>query len=157
MDILVSFKENWYPIQDIVVSAGNFTLKTIVGQLQLKRDGKVLWLAQILPAEEPKHFADPSEPENRSFTALEIAPQINSNYSTANSPEDPLEARLKAQLATIESLQQELNARIDLNTELEQKCFKLEHRTAIAEQRLELVYKYLATINIKPQDIYRLK
>jgi hypothetical protein len=167
MDILVSFKDNWYPVQDIVVSVGNFTLKTIVGQLQIRRDSKVLWLAQILPVEEPKNFTDSSEPGDSPFTALEIAPQsqlstqIRSNYSspksTAKPPENPIDVRVKEQLAAIEQLQQELNARIDLNTELEQKCFKLEHRTAIAEQRLEIVYKYLATININPQDIYRLK
>jgi hypothetical protein len=168
MDILVSFKDNWYPIQDIVVSAGNFTLKTIVGQLSLKRDGKVLWLAQIVPAEQSTHFTDPSEPaDNSTFTALETAPQpklstrIGANYSstklTIKPPEHPLEVQVREQLAAIEELQQKLNAQIDANSELEQKCFKLEHRAAIAEQRLEIVYKYLATININPQDIYRVK
>jgi hypothetical protein len=167
MDILVSFKDNWYPIQDIVVSVGNFTLKTIVGQLQIERDSKVLWLAQIVPAEEPPDFTDPSEQGDGLFTALSGSPQsrlsrqTRLNYSstklTVNPPENPLEVQVKAQSATIEELQQALTDRIDQNTKLEQKCVKLEHRATIAEQRLEIVYKYLATIDIKPQDIYRVK
>jgi hypothetical protein len=166
MDILVSFKDNWYPIQDIVVSAGNFTIKTIAGQLLLKRDGKALWLAQII--EEKSTNLDQNDRSlARTTTDLktlqsEFFPEVRSGYSTTiqsiakdrdNLPEVPIQQPS----TTIAELQQKLNAQLESNAKIEEKCKKLKQRVSIAEQRLEVVYKYLAKIGIDPQDIYRVK
>jgi hypothetical protein len=50
-----------------------------------------------------------------------------------------------------------LNAQLESNAEIKQKYKKWKQRASIAEQRLEVVYKYLAKLGINPQDIYQLK
>jgi hypothetical protein len=181
MDILVRFKDNWYPIQDIVVSAGNFTIKTIAGQLLLNRDGKALWLAQIV---EEKSI-DPKQndrPVPSTFTDLktsqtEFFPEVHwrslspgesscstATQSLASLPEVIVEDRenltevlTQSPSTTIEELQQKLNAQLESNAEIQAKYKKMKQRASIAEQRLEVVYKYLAKLGISPQDIYQLK
>jgi hypothetical protein len=166
MDILVSFKENWYPIQDIVVSAGNFTIKTIAGQLLLKRDDKALWLAQIV--EERATDSNPNlQPTSGTLPNIqqppaEFFPEIRSSYfltqqSIGKDLTRPAEVLLQSPSTTIEELEQKLNAQLALNAEIKAKYQKLKQRTSIAEQRLEVVYKYLAKIGISPQDIYQVK
>jgi hypothetical protein len=49
LNILVQVKDNWYPVQNIVIDAGNFIIKTLVGQICISRSEKMLWLAQITP------------------------------------------------------------------------------------------------------------
>jgi hypothetical protein len=171
MDILVSFKDNWYPIQDIVVSAGNFTIKTIAGQLLLKRDGKALWLGQIVQ-ENSTNSSLNLQPVSGSFTnsqksPTEFFPEVRSSYSPtkqslASLPEviakdrnNPVEVTFESPSITIEELQQKLDAQLESNAEIKEKYKKLKQRSSIAEQRLEVVYKYLAKVGINPQDIYR--
>jgi hypothetical protein len=159
MDILVSFKENWYPIQDIVISAGNFYIKTIAGQLELRRDAKVLWLSQIV--EEKSTNPDRGDlVASSNLTDLkthqgEFLPEIRSNSATAT--QVIVEDIIPAPSLSIEELQQTLNDRLESNTKLQEKYNKLKRRAWIAEQRLEVIYKYLATIGINPQDIYQVK
>ncbi len=166
MDILVSFKDNWYPIQDIVVSAGNFTIKTITGQLLLKRDEKALWLAQII--EDKSTSLDQN---NRSLSAIgtdlktlqvDFLPEIRSTYSTAiqsnvKEQQNISEVPTQSTSATIAELQQKLTEQLESNAIITGKYKKLKQRVSIAEQRLEVVYKYLAKVGIDPQDIYRVK
>jgi hypothetical protein len=167
MDILVSFKDNWYPIQDIVVSAGNFTIKTIAGQLLLKRDGKALWLGQIVEAKSINP-AQNDRVTSSTFTDLkthqsEFSPEVHwpslspgaSNHPTVT--QASVEDLIPAPSLSIEELQQTLNDRLEANAKLQEKYNKLKRRAWIAEQRLEVIYKYLATIGINPQDIYQLK
>jgi hypothetical protein len=165
MDILVSFKDNWYPIQDIVVSGGNFTIKTIAGQLLVKRDGKALWLAQIAEGKSSDSTLN-LQPASGTFTDLqtprtEFFPQTRSDYSPTQLMEktqaNPAEVIAQPELVTIEDLHQQLAIQAKLNAEITAKYHDCKHRASIAEQRLEVVYKYLAKIGINPQDIYRLK
>ncbi len=172
MDILVSFKDNWYPIQDIVVSAGNFTIKTIAGQLLLKRDGKALWLGQIVE-ERSTDSTQNIQPLSGTSVDLQASqpesfPEVRSSYSSTQSlaslPEviakerdNQVAVMLQSEPITIEQLQQQLNAQLESNAKIKEKYKKLKQRTSIAEQRLEVVYKYLAKLGINPQDIYQLK
>jgi hypothetical protein len=173
MDILVSFKDNWYPIQDIVVSAGNFTIKTIAGQFLLKRDGKALWLAQMVEGKsiDPNQidrsvastFTDLKTsqtefPHETGSICLTATQSLASQRSViAEDRDNPAEVLIESPSISIEELQQKLNTQLESNAKLREKYDKLKQRVSIAEQRLEVVYKYLAKIGIDPQDIYRVK
>jgi hypothetical protein len=165
MDILVSFKDNWYPIQDIVISAGNFYIKTIAGQLELRRDDKALWLAQIVD-EKSNNSTLNIQPisgtlVNPQTHQLELSPEVRSSYSSTQSitkeRDLPAAVPIQAPPITIEDLQQQLNAQLESNAEIKQKYKKWKQRASISEQRLEVVYKYLAKLGISPQDIYQVK
>jgi hypothetical protein len=165
MDILVSFKDNWYPIQDIVISAGNFYIKTIAGQLELRRDHKALWLSQIVE-EKSNNSTLNIQPVsgtlvNPQISQLELSPEVRSSYSSTQSitkeRENPAEVLVQTPPITIEDLQQQLNAQVQSNAEIKQKYKKWKQRASISEQRLEVVYKYLAKLGISPQDIYRVE
>jgi hypothetical protein len=165
MDILVSFKDNWYPIQDIVISAGNFYIKTIAGQLELRRDDKALWLSQIVEEKSNNStlniqpvsgtLVNPQTPQ------LELSPEVRSSYSSTQSitkeREKPAEVVVQTPPITIEELQQQLNAQLQSNAEIKQKYKKWKQRASISEQRLEVVYKYLDKLGISPKDIYQVK
>jgi hypothetical protein len=166
MDILVSFKDNWYPIQDIVVSAGNFTIKTIAGQLLLKRDGKALWLGQIVEEKSINtsqiDLVEPGTFMDLKTHKTEFSPEVRSERTTgtqaiAEERDQQSEVLNQSPSISIEELQQKLNDRLESNAKLQEKYNKLKRRASIAEQRLEVIYKYLATIGINPQDIYQLK
>ena len=165
MEILVSFKNNWYPVQNITVNAGTFTIKTIAGQFALKRDGKVLWLAQIMqeqiaitsvdvqPQLIPAVATSPAEPEidNQIYTRsipVELAQKIHQKHSEIN----PDRA-----WSMIKELEQKLQAQIKLTTETQAKFNELEQRATIAEQRLQVVYKQLQSAGIDPQQIHSVK
>jgi hypothetical protein len=160
MDILVSFKNNWYPVQNITVNAGTFTIKTIAGQIVLKRDGKVLWLAQIqeqiagmtgnlqsgsIPA---TAAPIPTMTELNSQSSADLSQKIQQKQSEINAD--------KA-WSIIKKLEEKLQFQIKLNAEAEDKFTQLENRAIIAEQRLQVVYKYLQEIGVNPQDIYHNK
>jgi hypothetical protein len=161
MDILVSFKNNWYPVQNINVNGGTYTIKTIAGQLILKRDDKVLWLAQtmqpqgatgnlqqeVIPAtvaQAPTATGLNSQSYTKSLSA-DLAKKIQQKQSEIN----PDQAWVM-----IKNLEQKLQSQIKLNTEIEEKFNQLEHRAIIAEQRLQVVHNYLQEIGVNPQSIY---
>jgi hypothetical protein len=155
MDILVSFKNNWYPVQNINVNSGNYTIKTIAGQLLLKRDDKVLWLAQYAqPQQNPDSQSIQSEPATAPLEAglktqilsADLAIKIQQKQSQV----DPDRIRL-----IIQELEQKLKFQIQLNQEIEVKVDELEQRSNIAEQRLQVVYKFLAEKGIDREEIYR--
>jgi hypothetical protein len=158
MDILVSYKNSWYPVQNINVSAGIFTIKTIAGQIVLKRDGKVLWLAQIMQ-EHATGATGNLQPVATSTTSAQIPRTAALDLSTS----DDLAKKIQQKQSEIDpdrawsmikKLEQKLQNQIKLNTEIEQKFDQLEHRAVIAEQRLKIIYKYLQEIGVNPQDIY---
>jgi hypothetical protein len=169
MDILLSFKDNWYPIQSINVSAGIFTIKTIAGQLTLKRDAKVLWLAQ-------RHQDTGSDSPNISpnvwrDTAPDTSPKSATNVATATKDQDCTEllsgnlakkiqekqSKLDPERARsmISELEQKLQAQTKINQETEAKFKELENRANIAEQRLQIIYKFLEKAGIDRKDIYK--
>ena len=157
MDILVSFKNNWYPIQNINVNTGNYTIKTIAGQLLLNRDDKVLWLAQYAqpqqisdsPAIQPEPTTAPLPSDiglKSQIPSADLARKIQQKQSKV----DPDQVRL-----IIQELKEKLKFQIQLNQEIESKVDELAQRANIAEQRLEIVYKFLADKGIDRNAIYR--
>ncbi|AFY96166.1 hypothetical protein [Chamaesiphon minutus] len=159
MNILVSFKSSWYPVQNINVNAGTFTIKTIAGQLVLKRDDKVLWLAQVMQ-ESLRNTTDihQSKPTPKSSESLTVIDELNRHASTE------LSEKIQSKTSTIEpenawpmikQLEEKLQAQIKLNSELEEKFDRSESRATIAEQRLQIVYKYLQDSGIDPREIYK--
>jgi hypothetical protein len=158
MDVLVSFKNNWYPVQNITVNAGTFTIKTIAGQIVLNRDGKVLWLAQIMQ----EQIAMPTANIQPAFTpVMPVETQVKSQPLSADLAQKiqqkQSEINADKAWAIIKKLESKLQAQIKLNTETQDKFTQLENRAIIAEQRLEIIYKHLQQIGIDPQDIYNRK
>jgi hypothetical protein len=153
MNILVSFKNSWYPVQNITVAGGTFTIKTIAGQLILKRDDKVLWLAQNMSdrAEttgiQPEAAATASLPTiarlDRHVSA-DLAKKIQQKHSEIN----PDQA-----WSMIKKLEQKLQAQIKVNSELEARFDRLTKRSKIVEQRLQIFDNYLKQIGVDPQDL----
>ncbi len=162
MDILVNFKNNWYPVQNISVSAGTFTIKTIAGQLTLKRDDKVLWLAQIMQEQLATASGDTrlaaTESSSDRSSAIVEGNQPDSSTSLARKIQQK-QATLNSDRAwqMIKELEKKLQAQIEIATELEQKCTRAEQRTVIAEQRLQILHKQLHHMGIDPRDIYAKK
>jgi hypothetical protein len=160
MDILVNFKGSWYPVQNINVSAGTFTIKTIAGQLVLKRDNKVLWLAQIVQEhstmlsttvaqkQSGEKFSAPIDELNSHLYSTSLAKKIQQKQSTINADQA---------WKIIKELERKLQAQIERVTELEEKYVTSEQRATIAEQRLQMVHKYLQHIGTDPRDIYAQK
>ncbi len=162
MDILVSFKNNWYPVQNIVVSAGTFTIKTIAGQLVLKRDDKVLWLAQIMQENmritadlQPKIASSEQDSEPRSEAQVKIGFEIQPSVNLVKKiQQKQLEINPDQSWSMIKQLEQKLQAQIKSNRELSDKFNHLESRAIVAEQRLQIIYRYLEEIGVEPRDIY---
>jgi hypothetical protein len=156
MDILVSLKDNWYPVQDINVHGGTFTIKTIAGQLVLKRDNKVLWLAQIMQESETANAN--ANIQHGSVNVDRIVPESSPSNSSANlaSKIQQKQAELNSDQGwkIIKELEQKLQTQIKLCREAEDKLNQAEPRTMIAEQRLKVVHDYLDRIGVNSQDIY---
>ncbi len=154
LDVLVNFKDNWYPVQNIIVNAGIFTIKTIAGQLVLNRNEKVLWLAQIMPKNAAAGNIQQPIPT--------IVAQTPAMVGT-NPPADLAQKIHQKQLEInpdqawliIKKLEQKLQAQIKLTREVEDKFTRLENRATIAEQKLQIACNYLQKIGINPRDIYQ--
>ena len=163
MDILVSFKNNWYPVQNINVNAGTFTIKTIAGQFAVKRDKKVLWLAQIMQEQTPITTIDVQPQPISTVATSPAAPAFDDRIYALSIPADLAQKIHQKQSEInpdrawpmIKDLEQKLQAQIKLNTETQAKFNELEQRATIAEQRLQLVYQQLQPIGINPNQIYK--
>ena len=157
MDILVNFKHNWYPVQNIIVNAGIFTIKTIAGQLELNREDRVLWLAQNV-SDSSNTTGNLSHPI--STTAAEQPPVTSglNSPSPANLAKKIHQKQLEIQpdraWSIIKKLEQQLHEQVQATTAAEDKANQLESRAVIAEQRLQIIYKYLQEIGVNPRDIY---
>ncbi|WP_146138341.1 hypothetical protein [Chamaesiphon polymorphus] len=158
MNILVSFKSSWYPVQNINVNAGTFTIKTIAGQLTLKRDDKVLWLAQAMQESVGNTGSHQPTPMPTSAESLTVVTELDRHVS------NELVKKIHSKTSTIEpdhawsmikQLEDKLQTQIKLTSELEEKIDRSESRATIAEQRLQIVYKYLQDSGIDPREIYK--
>ncbi len=148
MNILVRLNDNWYPIQNIVVEAGRFTIKTLPGQIDIKSSEQLLWLYQMPTAEN----ADAASLEGGEGTdAWDKAADVTDVRSTRSEimppvqPKVPsLEDRLKQQQrATIAAEERAMEAEQQLAL-AEQKIAALQRRiqilTAAAEARAEMLH-----------------
>ena len=158
MDILVNFKDNWYPVQGIHVNAGVFTIKTIAGQLALKRDSKVLWLAQSnqSQAAQSTQAALPAavEPVINKFDAQPYTRSISSDLAQ-KIQEKQLKVDPDRVMLIVHELEEKLKAQAQLNQETEAKFQELESRAIIAEQRLQIAYKFLDKAGFDRKALYQ--
>lgn len=175
MNILVNFKDNWYPVQNISLNAGTFTIKTIAGHLVLQREGKVLWLAQVMQEQssaptvnnrvESSSVAVNQAPKvtefNSQLSSTDLANKIQQKQSDIDSEQawnviEELEQKLQSEQAwkMIKELEKKIQSQIKLSTAMEDKLTRSEHRAIIAEQRLQMVHEYLHQIGVNPQDVY---
>ena len=158
MDILVNFKDNWYPVQGIVVNAGTFTIKTIAGQLVLKRDSKVLWLAQTNQSQIATDI-QATLPESFEPVATKIDAQPYTRSISTDLAQKIQEKQLKFDpdrvMLIISELEEKLKAQSKLNQETEAKFQALESRAIIAEQRLQIAYKFLDKAGFDRQALYK--
>ena len=146
LNILVRLKDNWYPILDINLHGGAFTIKTIAGQIVSKENTKVLWLNKIdqsLTAT-PAPEIQSSEPTRQ--LSGNLAQKIHQRKS---------EIKSEQAWAAIKILEDKLQVQITLYDEMVVKCDRAEHRAKIAEEKLRIAHKYLNKIGAKPQDVYR--
>jgi hypothetical protein len=177
MNILVNFKDNWYPVQNISLNAGTFTIKTIAGHLVLPRESKVLWLAQIMQEKpsaavtndrvESKSVIENSVPRiaglNTQISSTDITDKIQ-HQSEIDSKQawsviEDLEQKLQVEQAwtMIKELEKKLQSQIQISAAIEKKLTRSEHRAIIAEQRLQMVHEYLHKMGVNPQDVYGVK
>jgi hypothetical protein len=149
MNILVRLNDNWYPIQNIVVEAGRFTIKTLPGQIDIKSNEQLLWLYQMPTAENPE--ATSTLEGGEGTDAWDKAADVTDMRSTRSEimppapPKAPnLEAMLKQQQrATIAAEERAMEAEQQLAL-AEQKIAALQRRiqilTATAETPSEMLH-----------------
>ena len=137
--------------------SGVFTIGTIAGKLLLKRDDKVLWLAQRY--QESSVAVSTTVADSTVVAATEIESQPYSRSISADLAKKIQEKQLKVDpdrvMLMIKELEAKLETQIKLNQETTAKFQQLEHRANIAEQRLQIVYKFLDKAGIDRQNIYR--
>ncbi len=158
MDILVNFKDNWYPVQGIIVNAGTFTIKTIAGQLVLKRDSKVLWLAQSNQApialDSQAVLSESVEPVVSKIKTQPYSQSISGDLAR-KIQEKQLKVDPDRVMLIVHELEEKLKVQAKLNQETEAKFKELESRAIVAEQRLQIAYKFLDKAGFDRQALYR--
>jgi hypothetical protein len=127
MNILVRLNDNWYPIQNIMVEAGRFSIKTLPGQIDIKSNEQLLWLYQMPVADKVDETAlASSEGTDAWDQAADVMPtksEIISHPQPKAPPKAPdLETRLQQQQrATIAA---------------EERAMEAEQQLALAEQKI---------------------
>lgn len=173
MEILIRMKDNWYPIQNIFVHGGTFTVKTIAGQIALTANTRVLWIAQkgqeepAMTAIEAPVTVAKNTTDLSAATARELTPQPSSivhpptpNAAIGTTPQ-PIDrpanppAILLGESIAIAELQRHLHHQKHATAAAERRATKAEQRANIAEERLEIVYRYLRQIGVEPSQLYR--
>ncbi len=156
MDILVNLKDNWYPIRNINVHGGTFTIDTIAGQLILKRDSKVLWLAQIMQesAVISAPNLDPAPDLPQTGLKSQLQPKYSPTSLATKIQQKQSEINSDTAWTMIKKLEQKLQEQIKLCSEAEARFNRSEHRAILAEQQLKVIHRYLDSIGVNPQDIY---
>jgi hypothetical protein len=139
MNILINVKDNWYPVRNMTVHGGLFTIDTIAGKVTAKREERVLWLAQTNPEAPP------------------VGNEIETSEDTQiDRPAAAAQSQLRDKLhEKIEELEQRLTTQQQLYAELEEKLLLSQQLANISEKRLEVVHRYLAKQGISLQDVYR--
>jgi hypothetical protein len=148
MNILVRMKDNWYPVQDILIHAGTFTIKTLSGQLEISGNQQLLWLSQT-PVES-KTAVDQNDAWSKApEVAKDSGRQVAAQAAPAPQPPAPpspqqtileLETRLyKQQRATIAA---------------EQRAIQAEQQVALAEQKIAALNKQIQTLRLQANAVH---
>jgi hypothetical protein len=147
MNILVQLNDNWYPIQNIVVEAGSFTIKTLPGQITLKSNEQLLWLCQIPATEQPVVVVDGTDAWDRSPEVTDVRATRSELVIPPPPPKAPdWEARLyQQQRATIAA---------------EERAMEAEQQLALAEQKIAALQRRIQILTSSaetPSEMLRQK
>jgi hypothetical protein len=149
MNILVRLNDNWYPIQTILVEAGQFTIKTLPGQIDIKSNEQLLWLCQIPVAdkvEEPSTVdgAEGTDAWDQAADIVNMRP-VKSEVMLPPPKAPDLETRLQQQQrATIAAEERAMEAEQQLAL-AEQKITALQRRIRILSQAAETPSEMLSS------------
>jgi hypothetical protein len=151
MNILVRVKDNWYPVQDISIHAGTFTVKTLSGQLEVSGSQQVLWLSQR-PAETKAVAQPPAErtdgwdrevPVDKLPTPAPLAPK-------ATPIDPPAPPNLQQMVLDLESrLYKQQRATIAA----EQRAVAAEQQVALSEQKIAALQKQIHNLRLQTNPV----
>ena len=131
MSMLVQIKDNWYPVQNIVIDAGTFVIKTLVGQITISSHEQLLWLSQI-PVEKAAVAAGDDD-------AWSQSPEVQKESIRQDLPKMPLISTADINVPAPPAAQAQIK-------ELERKLYKQQRTTIIAEQRAVSAEQKLALL-----------
>jgi hypothetical protein len=130
MNILVRLNDNWYPIQNIVVEAGCFSIKTLPGQIDVKSNEPLLWLYQM-PATDKGDEASTAE-GGEGTDAWDQAADVTDIRLTKS---DMLSALPKAP-PKAPDLETRLKQQQRATIAAEERAMEAEQQLALAEQKI---------------------
>jgi hypothetical protein len=149
MNILVRLNDNWYPIQTILVEAGQFTIKTLPGQIDIKSNEQLLWLCQIPVADKVEELstvdgAEGTDAWDQAADIVNMRP-VKSEVMLPPPKAPDLETRLQQQQrATIAAEERAMEAEQQLAL-AEQKITALQRRIRILSQAAETPSEMLSS------------
>jgi hypothetical protein len=126
MNILVRLNDNWYPIQNIVVEAGRFTIKTLPGQIDIKSNEQLLWLYQMPTADKDETSTLEGGEGTDAWDKAADVTDVRSTRSEIMPPPPPKAPNLE------EMLKQQQRATIAA----EERAMEAEQQLALAEQKI---------------------
>jgi hypothetical protein len=133
MNMLVQIKGSWYPVQNIVIDAGAFVIKTLVGQIRISSHEQLLWLSQI-PVEDIDNAAATGNDD-----AWSKSPEVWKESIKQELPKMPLTSTVDVNVPAPPAAQAQIK-------ELERKLYKQQRATILAEQRAVSAEQRLALL-----------
>jgi hypothetical protein len=131
MNILVRLNDNWYPIQNIVVEAGRFTIKTLPGQIDIKSNEQLLWLYQMPTADKADETSAMTGTEGTD--AWDQAADVTNVRSAKSEILPNPQPKAPPKAPDLETrLQQQQRATIAA----EERAMEAEQQLALAEQKI---------------------
>jgi hypothetical protein len=131
MNMLVQIKDKWYPVQNIVIDAGIFVIKTLVGQIRISSHEQLLWLSQI-PVEDIAVVSGNDDAWSRS-------PEVWKESSKQELPKIAITSANEINVPAPPAAQAQIR-------ELERKLYKQQQATIVAEQRAMSAEQQLALL-----------
>jgi hypothetical protein len=132
MNMLVQIKGNWYPVQNIVIDAGTFVIKTLVGQIRISSHEQLLWLSQI-------PVADIEIATTGNDDAWSRSPEVWKESVKQDLPKMSLTSTVDMNVPAPPAAQAQIK-------ELERKLYKQQRATIVAEQRAVSAEQKLALL-----------
>jgi hypothetical protein len=141
MNILVRLNDNWYPIQNIVVEAGKFNIKTLPGQITLKSNEQLLWLCQIPSTEKTSEKSTATLSCEDGTDAWARSSDVMDVRVTKTPPPPPKALNWEARL------EQQQRATIAA----EERAMEAEQQLALAQQKIAALQRRIKILTVAPE------